>query len=214
VGGGVFPRRSWWGRAAALAAVLGVLAALSGALAIIYFRPYGYDARGQLGHLSRSVAVATVLAEVHRLASHAFVVVAAAAAVLWRLSGRPARAGRVVAGAVVVLAFFATGHLFPWRRLLPWTPAPGSNLSRPTPLLGHDGPFAELVGVNLRYDDALFAVFGRRFGPRGAARVYWTHVAGLPLASALLLVLWTRARSRREADHLGPMREAGAGPTS
>jgi quinol-cytochrome oxidoreductase complex cytochrome b subunit len=212
--GGVFPRRSWWGRAAALAAALAALATLSGALAIIYFRPYGYDARGQLGHLSRSVAVATVLAEVHRLASHAFVVVAAVAAILWRVAGRPARTGRVVAGAVVVLAFFVSGHLFPWRRVLPWTATPGSNLSRPTPLLGHDGPFPELVGVNLRYDDALFAVTGRRFGPRAAARVYWMHVAGLPLVSVVLLVLWTRARSRREADHIRPMRQAGADPTS
>jgi quinol-cytochrome oxidoreductase complex cytochrome b subunit len=197
VAAGVSARRSWWGRVAALAAALAVVAAVSGALATIYFRSYSWDARGQLGHLARSVGLAAVLAEVHRLAAHAFVAAAALAGILWRTATRGALGWRPLAAGVLALALFFTGHLVPWRRLLPWTPAPGSNLSRPTPLLGHDGPFPELVGVNMRYDDAVFTVAGRRFGPRATARVYWTHVAVLPLMSAVLVALWVRSRRRQ-----------------
>jgi quinol-cytochrome oxidoreductase complex cytochrome b subunit len=171
-----------------------VVVAVSGALATLYFHPYVYDARGQLAHMERSVALAAAFAEAHRLSAHAFGVVAAAALILWRLSRRGGARWIWLSGVVLALAFFVTGHLVPWKRLLPWTPVPGSNLSRPVPLLGHDGPFAELVGVNMRYDDALFSVAGLRFGPRAAARVYWTHVAVLPLLSGALAILLVRRR--------------------
>jgi hypothetical protein len=88
----------------------------------------------------------------------------------------------------------ATGLVTPWKRLLPWAPAVGHNMARSMPL-GQQGPFAELVGVNARYDDALFTVAGRRFGPKGTGRIFFAHVAVLPaLTMAVTVVAWRRRR--------------------
>jgi hypothetical protein len=177
-----------WGRAGLLSIALSGLLAVTGALAVIFYRPYGPDVRAQLGHghWRLRVGLASALHWTH--AGAAIAVVAAVLALIllarpWHRGG-PVGRGRLLALALATAAFVGTGYLVPWERLLPWSPAVGSNLARPMPL-GQQGPFVELVGVNMRYDDAQFTLLRRRFGARATGRLYYAHVLGLPLITAL-----------------------------
>jgi quinol-cytochrome oxidoreductase complex cytochrome b subunit len=102
----------------------------------------------------------------------------------WRRAGTGPRRGALAALVLAGAAFLVTGLVAPWSLLTPWSPALGSNMARPMPL-GQQGPFAELVGVNVRYDSAMFTVAGHRFGARATGRVYFAHVLALPILTAL-----------------------------
>ena len=45
----------------------------------------------------------------------------------------------------LILAFALTGYLLPWDQLAVWAITVGSNMARATPLLGHEGPGAQLL---------------------------------------------------------------------
>jgi hypothetical protein len=118
----------------------------------------------------------------------------------WRHQHPGPRRRRLLAIALGATAFLVTGLVAPWERLLPWSPGVGANMARPMPL-GQQGPFAELIGVNVRYDDAQFTVARRRFGPKATGRVYYTHVLVLPVLAALGVGLALRRR-RRDPDRV------------
>jgi hypothetical protein len=195
-------RAEGWGRAALAALALLLVLAVTGAAAAVFYRPYGPDVRAQLGHghWDLRVSLATGLHHAHRFAAWAFL--AAVAALLglarfWRRDAAGPGRGRLIAVALAAAAFAVTGFVAPWERLLPWSPSLASNMARPMPL-GQQGPFAELVGVNVRYDDAQFTVARRRFGPRATGRVYFTHVLILPALTVVGVAFsWRR---RREPD--------------
>lgn len=194
-----------WGRAGLAALVLLLLLALTGAAATIFYRPYGPDVRAQLGngHWDLRVGLATSLHLVHLGAALGLTLAVAALVLLcrpWNRVHPGPRRRRLVAIALGTAAFVATGLVTPWERLLPWSPATGSNMARPMPL-GQQGPFAELIGVNVRYDDAQFTLGRRRFGPKATGRVYFTHVLVLPALTALGLALGWRRR-RRDPDRV------------
>jgi hypothetical protein len=190
-----------WGRAAIVAAALLLVLAVTGALAAIFYRPYGPDVRAQLGHghWALRVALAAGLHHVHRYAGLALgLVVASLVALGWRRSSDGPRRGALLAMALGAAAFLTTGLVAPWERLLPWSSGAGSNMARPM-ALGQQGPFAELIGVNVRYDDAQFTVLRRRFGRKATGRVYLTHVLILPALTVIVATFAWRPR-RRERD--------------
>jgi hypothetical protein len=190
---------SGWGRAAAVALALLLVLVLSGALATFFYRPYGHDVRGQIGvgNLGLRVAAASALRLVHLGAALGFTGAVVALVLLgrpWKRGGPGPARSRLFLVAVAAAALLTTGLLTPWDRLLPWSPAVGANMARPMPL-GQPGPFPELVGVNARYDEALFAVARWRFGARAAGRVYFAHVIGLPLLTVgAAVILWRRRK--------------------
>jgi hypothetical protein len=186
-----------WGRAALVAAGIFLLLALTGALATIFYRPYGHDIRAQLGlgHWGTRVALAEGFRVAHLVAAVAVMAALLVLVVLarpWKSPSQPPegtpRRGALAALVLVGALFVVTGVVAPWHRLLPWSPAVGSNMARPM-VLGQQGPFAELIGVNVRYDDALFTVARRRFGARATGRVYYAHVLVLPLLTAAGVIL-------------------------
>jgi hypothetical protein len=180
-----------WGRATVAALALSVLLLLSGALAAVFYRPYGHDVRPLLAHGDPAprVAVASALQMIHLAGALALGASLLALVVLarpWRRT-EPAVAPRRLAWLVLLAAaLLGTGLVAPWERLLPWSPAVGANMARPMPL-GQQGPFAELVGVNAHYDEAMFTFARRRFGVKAVGRVYFTHVLVLPALAGLLL---------------------------
>lgn len=192
-----------WGRAALVALALLLVLAVTGAAATVFYRPYGPDVRAQLGHghWGLRVELATGLQLVHRFAALGFAAAVAAMIGLsrfWRRDTEGPGRGRVLAVALAAVAFLATGFIAPWQRLLPWSPAVASNMARPMPL-GQQGPFAELVGVNVRYDDAQFTLARRRFGPKATGRVYFTHVLVLPALTVIAVAFAWRPRRREPA---------------
>jgi len=66
---------------------------------------------------------------------------------------------------VLTLLLSFTGYLLPWDQLAIWAITVGSNMARATPLLGHEGPGAQLLAlgdVKMVHagSDARFALLG------------------------------------------------------
>jgi hypothetical protein len=209
----------------ALAVLSAWVLILSGALAAIYFRPYSHRAPGHVGRAVAAVAALRATHRVAcwtLVAAAAGLVVLARP---WRRSagggagGRASvglgataagggatadascserlRGPRALAAALAVLGgFLLSGFATPWESLLPWALPMGANMARPMPLLGHDGPFPELVGVNVAYDDTVRAIGRLRLGPRGVGRLCLAHSVVLPLGAALAVVIAVRRRAR------------------
>jgi hypothetical protein len=185
-----------WGRAALLAFAAAAVLSTSGWLAAIYYRPYGHDVRAQLAHgwPGARVSLASGLQVAHLVSALALGLAVVILLVVrpWRIGGPPR--ARLVLLAVLAALFAGTGWVEPWDRLLPWSPAIGANLARPMPL-GQQGPFAELVGVNVRYDQAMFTLARRRWGVKAAGRVYYAHVIGLPVLAGLFAIFLRRRQA-------------------
>jgi hypothetical protein len=184
------------GKALALGAAAGALLLLSGAIAAVYVRPYGHH---PVGHVRLAVGATAALRGVHVVGAAALVLAAVAAGVLgrsWRRSALRARPEWSLA-ALLGLLTLLTGLLIPWQSLLPWSPLLGPNLARPVPLLGYEGPFTELTGVTMRYDDALLSLGRWRVGPKGVGRLYFAHLVVLPLLA--MVAVWLGRRRRRVA---------------
>ena len=88
-----------------------------------------------------------------------------------------------------------TGYLLPWDQLSIWAVTVGTNMARATPLLGHEGPGAELLSVqdwNLVHagSDARFVLLGGRLvGESALLRFYVLHCVGVPLVATLLMAI-------------------------
>lgn len=196
-------RGTGWGRAALVAMALGLLLALTGLAELIFYRPYGYGARAQVPSdtLAFRVGLTSILHLAHLVAAAGFTLAVVALVLLarpWQRGGPgPARAPLALA-AVLTAALVATGLVTPWERLLPWSASMGANMARPMPL-GQQGPFAELVGVNARYDEAMFTLAGRRLGARATGRAFFAHVLVLPVLTVAAAVIVARRRRARGA---------------
>jgi quinol-cytochrome oxidoreductase complex cytochrome b subunit len=186
------PPRRWGARLAAPIVAAAALLAVSGALAAIYVRPYAHRPPA---HVAFAVATVTASRMIHLVALGVLIAGLVALAVVRRGWRAGVGAGPQAAAVAVAVGCLATGLVTPWGSLLPWSAPLGANMARPMPLLGHEGPFPELVGVNVSYDDALVVIGRLRLGPRGAGRLYLAHVVVLPLA-ATALALWLVRRRR------------------
>ena len=65
----------------------------------------------------------------------------------------------------------------------------GSNMGRATPILGHEGPFAEFAGVNDVYDARALLFGGGEIGPHTLLRFYILHCVFIPLVTTLFLIV-------------------------
>jgi hypothetical protein len=185
------PPRRWGARLAVLVLAAAALLTLSGALAAIYVRPYAHRPPA---HVALAVATVTASRVTHLVALGVLVAGLVALAAVSRGWRAGVAVGPQAAAVAIAVACLGTGLVTPWGSLLPWSPPLGANMGRPMPLLGHEGPFPELVGVNVSYDDALVVIGRLRLGPRGAGRLYLVHVVVLPLAAAALAVGLVRRR--------------------
>lgn len=108
-----------------------------------------------------------------------------------------------LAGVVAVLVIgVATALLVPWAELHPWAERPGRNLARPALVLEREGPFPELVGVNVRYGPHRLRLGSRPISGLQAGCVAAAH------AGAGLLLVWACRRRRVSVDGAAPERDA------
>lgn len=77
-------------------------------------------------------------------------------------------------------------------------------MAREFPLLGHEGPGAEMVGVTDRYDVRALLLGGRVVSESALMRFYVLHCILLPLLGGLLMALhfW---RVRKDGGISGPL---------
>jgi hypothetical protein len=195
-----------------LASLAAAALLVSGLLAAIHVRPYGH-------HPPSHVRLAVVATAVLRATHIAFTVVLSVSALAAALLGRFWRRALIrehpewAAAALLGFLILVSGLLIPWSSLLPWTPVIGPNLGRPVPLLGYDGPFGELIGVNVRYDDALLALGRWRVGPKGVGRLYFAHLLVMPLVAVIVVGVARRRRRRVVQITQEGVPPLGAGPT-
>jgi len=88
-----------------------------------------------------------------------------------------------------------SGYLLPWDQLAIWAVTVGSNMARATPLLGHEGPFANLIGMKINNDIRFALLGGTTVGSATLLRFYVLHCIAFPIAlTALIAVHFWRVR--------------------
>jgi quinol-cytochrome oxidoreductase complex cytochrome b subunit len=128
-------------------------------------------------------------------------------------SYKPPREFNWVLGVVLLLLTLLlsfTGYLLPWDQLAMWAVTVSSNMARATPILGSEGPGAQLLtadGVRMITDasDARFALLGAKsVGQEALNRFYVLHCVAIPLGAALLMAVhfW---RVRKDGGISGPL---------
>src|SRR4026208_657184 len=171
----------------------------TGLLLMFYYRPTLDYAYVDVIDLREQVPLG-IMREIHRWGAHAMVI--AVWLHMFRVfmtgSYKPPRefnwnVGVILLVLTLLLSF--TGYLLPWDQLAIWAITVGSNMARATPLLGHEGPGAQLLvlgDVPLIHAaaHARVAPVGGTFVGEGALlRFYVLHCVGLPLGIAVLMAV-------------------------
>ncbi|MFO7901067.1 MAG: cytochrome b N-terminal domain-containing protein [Pirellulaceae bacterium] len=187
---------------------------ITGVLLMFYYRPVTESAYADILAL-RDVASLGVLRELHRWGAHAMVITVWLHMYRVFLTGsyKPPREFNWVIGVILMvltLLLSFTGYLLPWDQLAMWAVTVGSNMVRAAPVLGHEGPGAQLLtidGISMitSVSDARFGLLGERFiGEFALLRFYVLHCVAIPLGASVLMAVhfW---RVRKDGGISGPV---------
>ena len=139
---------------------------VTGVILMFYYRPTGELAYHDMKYLQFDIPFGMIMRNMHRWSAHAMVIAVWIHMMRVFMTGSYKPAKRIQLGdrrepARLHPALVVHGYLLPWDQLAIWAVTVGTNMARATPLLGHEGPFADFVGVNSRYDARSFLVAGR-----------------------------------------------------
>ena len=189
--------------------LLFLIETVTGVILMFYYRPTAEYAYHDMKYLQFDVPFGMIMRNMHRWGAHAMVI--AVWLHMFRVfmtgSYKPPREFNWFIGVnllVMTLMLSFTGYLLPWDQLSIWAVTVGTNMGRATPLLGHEGPFAELMGVNARYDARAFLTAGRLVGAATLLRFYVLHCIFIPIIAAVLMIIhfW---RVRKDGGISGPL---------
>ena len=171
-----------------------LLLALTGVLLMFYYVPEEHRAFNDMKDLRFMVPFGVVLRNMHRWAAHGMVlaVMLHMMRVFYTGSYKAPRQFNWVVGVLLLLFTLLlsfTGYLLPWDQLGFWAVTVGTNMASATPLMGYEGPFHELLGVQVDNDIRFAIIGGTRIGPNALVRAYVWHCVGIPLVATLLMVL-------------------------
>jgi quinol-cytochrome oxidoreductase complex cytochrome b subunit len=152
---------------------------VTGLLLLFYYSPAPQTAHASIQFLETSVWGGAYLRSLHRLASHALLVLVALHALRVILTGaflHPKRMNWLVGCALLFLSVFAayTGYLLPMDQLAYWATQTGMELVRAL-------PFGDSLRALLVPDDV--------GGPLSLLRFYALHIVIVPLAMLVLAML-------------------------
>lgn len=171
-------RYSW--RLGYIASVLFGILLVTGVYLMFFYTPSVTSAYGDMQQLRTGVGFGQLVRNVHRWSAHLMVLVVVAHLVRVFLAGaykRPREFNWVLGmGLLTITLFFSfTGYLLPWDQLSYWAVTVGTNLVDYVPLVGDK--FSELL------------IGGDQIGQATLVRFYALHVAVLPVALGLLLMV-------------------------
>jgi len=171
-------RYSW--RLGYIASVLFGILVVTGVYLMFFYTPSVTSAYGDMQQLRTGVGFGQLVRNVHRWSGHLMVLVVVAHLVRVFLAGayKQPRQFNWVLGMgllLITLAFSFTGYLLPWDQLSYWAVTVGTNLVGYVPLLG-----SMLSGL---------LIGGDQIGQATLIRFYALHVAVLPVALGLLLLV-------------------------
>ena len=171
-------RYSW--RLGYIASVLFGILLVTGVYLMFFYTPSVTSAYGDMQQLRTGVGFGQLVRNVHRWSAHlmVLVVVIHLARVYFAGAYKRPREFNWVLGMgllVITLVFSFTGYLLPWDQLSYWAVTVGTNLVNYVPLIG-DTLSGLLIG-------------GDQIGQATLVRFYALHVAVLPIALGLLLMV-------------------------
>ncbi|MCC7139349.1 MAG: cytochrome b N-terminal domain-containing protein, partial [Planctomycetes bacterium] len=188
--------------------------AVTGILLMFYYRPVAASAYMDIMALREDVPLG-IMREIHRWGAHAMVITVWLHMFRVFMTGsyKPPREfnwGIGVVLLVLTLLLSFTGYLLPWDQLAIWAVTVGTNMARAHPVIGHEGPAANLLvkdGVALVHsgDDIRYALLGGRFvGEQTLLRFYVLHCIAVPVMAMVLMAVhfW---RVRKDGGISGPL---------
>ena len=186
-----------------------LITVVTGIILMFYYRPTAETAYHDIKYLQLDVPFGMIMRNMHRSAAHAMVkaVWIHMLRVFMTVSYKPPREFNWVIGVnllVFTLLLSFTGYLLPWDQLSIWAVTVGTNMARAAPFFGHEGPFANLVGVDKRYDMRSLLTGGRLVGGATLLRFYVLHCIFIPLIASVLMIVhfW---RIRKDGGISGPL---------
>src|SRR6266850_418971 len=135
-----------------------------------------------------------IMRELHRWGAHAMIITVWLHMFRVFMTGsyKPPREFNWIIGVILLVLTMLlsfTGYLLPWDQLAMWAVTVGSNMARAAPLLGHGGPFHEVLGVNPVYDARAFLFGGAEIGPHTLLRFYILHCIFFPLLATIFMAV-------------------------
>lgn len=183
--------------------------AITGVLLMFYYRPSTTYAYQDVKDLEFAVSLGMLLRNLHRWSAHGMVisVIAHMARVFYTGSYKPPREFNWVVGVallVLTLLLSFTGYLLPWDQLAFWAITVGTNMAGATPFLGANGPFPQLLGMQINNDARFMLLGGTIVGQNALLRFYVLHCIALPMITALLMAFHFY-RIRKDGGLSGPL---------
>ena len=195
--------------------LLFLILVVTGVILMFYYRPTGEYAYHDMKYLQFDVPFGMIMRNMHRWGAHAMVI--AVWLHMFRVfmtgSYKPPREfnwGIGVVLLVLTLLLSFTGYLLPWDQLAIWAVTVGTNMARAHPVIGHEGPGANLLqvdGIQLVHSgaDIRYALLGGRFvGEATLLRFYVLHCIAVPVMAMILMAVhfW---RVRKDGGISGPL---------
>ncbi len=187
---------------------------VTGILLMFYYRPVAASAYSDIMALREDVPLG-IMREIHRWGAHAMVITVWLHMFRVFMTGsyKPPREfnwGIGVVLLVLTLLLSFTGYLLPWDQLAIWAVTVGTNMARAHPVIGHEGPGANLLqvdGIQLVHSgaDIRYALLGGRFvGEATLLRFYVLHCIAVPVMAMILMAVhfW---RVRKDGGISGPL---------
>jgi quinol-cytochrome oxidoreductase complex cytochrome b subunit len=185
----------------------------TGVALMFYYHPTKADAFRDILYLKNDVPFGNFLRNMHRWAAHSMIITTWLHQMRVFMTGsyKPPREFNWNIGVILLLVTMLlsfTGYLLPDDQLGFWAVTVGTNMARATPILGHEGPGAELgalVGMPITpYSDVRFALLGGSIVDANALlRAYIWHCVALPILGAVFMIVhfW---RIRKDGSLSGP----------
>ncbi|MBF0170632.1 MAG: cytochrome b N-terminal domain-containing protein [Nitrospinae bacterium] len=173
---------------------------LTGVILMFYYVPEEHRAYQDMKDLYFMVPYGRILRNMHRWAAHGmvFTVIVHMIRVFYTGSYKAPRQLNWVVGVLllkITLLLSFTGYLLPWDQLGFWAVTVGTNMASATPLIGYEGPFSDLLGIQVNNDIRFALLGGTRVGANALIRAYVWHCVALPLlASGMMIFHFWRIR--------------------
>jgi cytochrome b6 len=185
-----------------------ILLTFTGVALMYYYHPTKADAFRDILYLKNDVPFGNFLRNMHRWAAHAMIITTWLHQMRVFMTGsyKPPREFNWNVGVILLLVTMLlsfTGYLLPDDQLGFWAVTVGTNMARASPLVGHEGPFRELLEPTA-FNDIRFALLGGSIVDANAIlRAYIWHCISLPIVGSIFMIVhfW---RIRKDGSLSGP----------
>ncbi len=167
---------------------------VTGILLMFYYRPTAACAWEDMQRLRHDVPYGPLLRNMHRWAAHLMVLTVWLHMLRVFMTGsykKPREFNWVVGVGLLVLTLLLsfTGYLLPMDQLAQAAGTVAGHMAASTPLLGHQGPLGEALGLTEKNDIAFWLRGESAFGEITVLRSYVWHCVALPAAIFLLCIV-------------------------